>query len=153
MSTDQENGIATRRQRIISTLESLMQTLVAGYFIPPVRGYYERASIRNTWLENPVTLEEWPTNTGDYFNQARQRAWGCTMSISTDQRLGLAARETESGDVIAILYGLNTPAILRKRDDGGYTWFGDAYIHGVMDGEAMMDLEKGFYREETFELR
>jgi hypothetical protein len=59
----------------------------------------------------------------------------------------------QSGDVIAILYGLNTPAILRNRDDGGYKWFGDAYIHGVMDGEAMMDLEKGFYREETFELR
>lgn len=54
--------------------------------------------------------------------------------------------------MIAILYGLSTPAILREQEDGTYIWIGDAYIHGVMKGEAVVDPEKGLYQEEVLTL-
>jgi hypothetical protein len=53
-------------------------------------------------------------------------------------RLGLAPIETKVGDLICILYGASTPYVVRPNGDGNsMTLVGDAYIHGLMDGEAL----------------
>jgi hypothetical protein len=39
-------------------------------------------------------------------------------------------------DKICILEGCSVPVILRARENGGYTLVGDAYVSGIMDGEA-----------------
>ncbi|KAK8029343.1 hypothetical protein PG991_006399 [Apiospora marii] len=48
--------------------------------------------------------------------------------------IGLAPRETRVGDVILVLQGYCAPIVARR----GQRWrvVGDAYIHGVMEGEA-----------------
>jgi hypothetical protein len=53
--------------------------------------------------------------------------------------LGLAPAQTKSRDIVAILFGCSVPVILRKRagDGGDYEFIGAAYIHGIMDGEAL----------------
>jgi chaperonin cofactor prefoldin len=53
--------------------------------------------------------------------------------------------------------GATTPFVLRKLDemDGDkkvYRFIGNAYVHGVMKGEAMVDLEKEKYELETVAL-
>lgn len=61
--------------------------------------------------------------------------------IVTQRRyLGLTAEHVESGDVVAILLGGQLPFVLRKVE-GHYILIGEAYVHGIMDGEAMAELE------------
>jgi hypothetical protein len=47
--------------------------------------------------------------------------------------LGLGPREMKQGDSIFLLQGLSVPVILRKRQDGAYSWIGDAYVRGIVD--------------------
>jgi hypothetical protein len=42
--------------------------------------------------------------------------------------------------------------ILRKEDGGSYKWITDAYMYGVMNGEAMGGLENGTYVKEFDDL-
>lgn len=56
--------------------------------------------------------------------------------------LGLAPENARIGDFVAILEGGKVPYILRKREqasrDSTERWelIGDAYVDGIMDGEA-----------------
>jgi hypothetical protein len=51
--------------------------------------------------------------------------------------LGLGPADTREGDIIAILFGADVPFILRKLPNGQYQVIGEAYAHGIMDGEFM----------------
>lgn len=63
-----------------------------------------------------------------------------TLFISRDEEwLGLAPTDAIAGDVIALLEGGRVPYILRPGNEtqaGCYQVIGDAYVHGVMDGES-----------------
>ncbi|KAL7896603.1 heterokaryon incompatibility domain-containing protein [Trichoderma sp. TUCIM 5745] len=55
---------------------------------------------------------------------------------------GLAPKEAEDGDLVCILFGCTVPVILRPIEDLGlYKLIGEAYVHGVMDGEAVISSE------------
>ncbi|KAK4448890.1 heterokaryon incompatibility protein-domain-containing protein [Podospora aff. communis PSN243] len=56
------------------------------------------------------------------------------------------------GDVIIVLFGADVPIVLRpvEGSTGQYTLVGAAYIHGLMYGSALEELEKGEVTEETF---
>ncbi|QDS72198.1 hypothetical protein FKW77_005148 [Venturia effusa] len=51
--------------------------------------------------------------------------------------LGWVHEPTRVGDKLCIFEGSGTPFVLRERPDGFYEVIGDAYIHGIMYGEAM----------------
>lgn len=56
--------------------------------------------------------------------------------------LGLGPRIIKPGDVIAIIPSVKTPLILRKEteaSDAYYQLLDEAYVHGVMHGEALED--------------
>jgi hypothetical protein len=56
-----------------------------------------------------------------------------------DRWLGLAPMDAQVGDKIVLLGGGKVPYILRPKDGaetGYYELIGDAYVHGIMDGEA-----------------
>ncbi len=60
------------------------------------------------------------------------------LFISSDEEwIGLAPMSAIAGDVIALLEGGPVPYILRPSETqaGNYELIGDAYVHGVMDGE------------------
>lgn len=55
---------------------------------------------------------------------------------------GLAPKEAEEGDLVCILFGCTVPVILRPIEGLGlYKLVGESYVHGVMDGEAMISSE------------
>jgi hypothetical protein len=56
--------------------------------------------------------------------------------VTSAGRLGLGPRSMRPDDGIAILKGGNTPFVLRKVE-GGYLMIGSAYVHGIIDGEAV----------------
>ena len=55
----------------------------------------------------------------------------------------LGPLDTQPGDVLAIIPGGKVPYVLRKRLDseleGSYTFVGECYVHGVMDGQLLQD--------------
>ena len=51
-------------------------------------------------------------------------------------RLGLGCPGVRVGDVVAVVYRCAVPFMLRERLDGTIEFVGDAYVYGVMDGEA-----------------
>jgi hypothetical protein len=44
------------------------------------------------------------------------------------------------------------PYILRPVADGKFKFLGPCYVHGIMEGEAIKDLEAGKYKEEWLQL-
>jgi hypothetical protein len=58
--------------------------------------------------------------------------------LTADGRLGLAPGGAAAGDIVCILEGARVPYILRPRPDGSYSVVGEAYIHKLMHGEAML---------------
>jgi hypothetical protein len=55
--------------------------------------------------------------------------------LSVKGFVGLAPKHMEEGDVIVVFPGARFPYMLRKCDDGMYLLVGEAYVHGIMDGE------------------
>jgi hypothetical protein len=64
--------------------------------------------------------------------------------------IGLGPITIRPDDMICIFFGAQVPHVLQRRSGGcsGYTLLGQAYIHGIMDGELMRDDNK----HEDFEL-
>lgn len=55
--------------------------------------------------------------------------------------IGLGPRYLQPGDALCILFGARVPHVLRPRTEGqrGYLFVGEAYVHGIMDGEGIRD--------------
>lgn len=53
--------------------------------------------------------------------------------------MGLVPQDAEEGDRIAVIDGGRVPYVIRPsdREPGCWTLVGDAYVHGIMDGEIM----------------
>jgi hypothetical protein len=67
------------------------------------------------------------------------------LSFAMIRGLDFAPRGTRVGDEIWIFVGAATPFIIRRIDGGAYKFIGNGYVHGIMKGELMEDLEKGRY--------
>jgi hypothetical protein len=66
------------------------------------------------------------------------RPWDCRL-VTTDQgHLGMAPRQAIKGDVVAVLIGCSVPVVLREsKDASGYEVVGEAFIPGLMEGQAI----------------
>lgn len=61
------------------------------------------------------------------------------MVITEKGYLGLAPADSRQGDRIYVVLGCNMPVVLRKCGDF-YTVVGESYLHGFMDGEAILNV-------------
>ncbi|KAM0421364.1 hypothetical protein ACHAPT_010899 [Fusarium lateritium] len=76
---------------------------------------------------------------------------GRKLFISKGGYLGLAPEDASKGDQVWVLCGGRLPLILRslKKESGNssrfeYTFVGDSYVHGIMDGEFVeREMQKG----------
>jgi hypothetical protein len=57
--------------------------------------------------------------------------------MTSSGRVGLVPAETQSGDFVCLIMGLNFPFVLRQFDADLYILVGEAYIDGAMDGEIL----------------
>jgi hypothetical protein len=67
---------------------------------------------------------------------------GETIFRTIDGHLGSTFGEILPGDLICVLYGCNLPVVLRKVDDH-FLNIGTCFVLGLMDGEAIKDIEYG----------
>ena len=63
-------------------------------------------------------------------------ACGRALCLFDDGRAGWVPKTAEVGDQIAIFLGATVPILLRPRDNG-YIVLGEAYVHEMMDGQAL----------------
>ncbi|KAH7176190.1 heterokaryon incompatibility protein [Dactylonectria macrodidyma] len=55
--------------------------------------------------------------------------------LSKEGYVGMGPVTTASGDVIAVLVGARVPFVLRPKGAGRFSFLGEAYCDGIMDGE------------------
>ncbi|PVH77082.1 HET-domain-containing protein [Cadophora sp. DSE1049] len=63
---------------------------------------------------------------------------GRSFIITLKGYIGLAPLNTEIGDTVTVLEGGSVPFVLRALDEGGYKFIGESYVHGIMEGEALL---------------
>ncbi|KAH9238291.1 hypothetical protein K456DRAFT_1746444 [Colletotrichum gloeosporioides 23] len=68
---------------------------------------------------------------GQAASQRRKR----TLFVTQGGRLGLGPESMEKDDEVTIIFGTQVPIILRPCEQQ-YRFLGDAYVDGIMDGEA-----------------
>lgn len=82
---------------------------------------------------------------GDHYialcNSIGVNCSGRQLCITNRGYLGYVSSESQIGDKICILFGSAAPYILRKSKEGFFMLVGECYIHGIMDGEAMKELD------------
>jgi hypothetical protein len=89
--------------------------------------------------------ESHPMITADshqYVKSFGMTVTGRSFIVTEDRLMGLAPGTTRVGDVVMIIAGASTPFVLRSRagkDEGArrFALVGEAYVHGVMGGEAV----------------
>lgn len=67
-----------------------------------------------------------------------------------DGRLAWVPMASCLGDHVCLVQGAPCPFILRAHEDGGYVLLGDAYVHGIMQGEGLGTGEDGVVFEELY---
>jgi hypothetical protein len=65
--------------------------------------------------------------------------------------LGLAPWNAAVGDLICVLLGCRFPVVLRPIE-GGFRLVGEAYVDKFMNGEAIVALQEGKFRLDTFQI-
>jgi hypothetical protein len=89
---------------------------------------------------------------GIYWSVSRFCTGRKVFSTKTG-RLGLGPSVLKEGDICCVLFGAPVPFILR-RVNSSFKIVGEAYIHGIMKGEAVVDWILGEqYQEKTFEIQ
>ncbi|KAL9034024.1 MAG: hypothetical protein Q9180_005636 [Flavoplaca navasiana] len=71
---------------------------------------------------------------GESYKYGRNRS----IIITEKGQLGMAPQVSRTGDCIVVLLGCRLPMILRPKGNGEYLVVGEAYIDGLMTGEAFL---------------
>jgi hypothetical protein len=73
--------------------------------------------------------------------------------LSKQGYMGLSFPDIRVGDLVCVFLGLEVPFIVRLEKKAEFSLIGEAYVQGLMGGEAMQDLDAGFVELTDFELR
>ena len=84
---------------------------------------------------------------GEIYARALRMALHRNFCLSLEGRIGWVPRAAQTGDIISLMRGSPVPIIIRPtQQKNSYLMIGQAYIHGVMDGEAVAGKEDQFQR-------
>jgi hypothetical protein len=81
----------------------------------------------------------------DAYHVCKQRRFFWTKNGT----FGLGPQCMRIGDIVVVLYGGNTPYVLRPRD-GKYLFLGQAYVDRIMQGQLVKEVEAGRLQEQVF---
>lgn len=132
-----------------------------GIVFPPefVDFEYRRAESGDK-TEDRLVIEEFHDELTKRMNQAKIKtkddvdfqisatATGRLLFVTGSGDLGMGPPVLEVGDEVWILTGADVPLILRpSASSGEYRLVGEAYVHGIMQGEALADVRENDLRE------
>ena len=85
------------------------------------------------------------TESVDYLKYLDHIEESARVVLTERGKLGLAPSRTEDGDAVGIIQGARAPLILREVGRKRFQNVGQAYIRGIMFGEALE--REGFFEE------
>ncbi|KAK0623968.1 heterokaryon incompatibility protein-domain-containing protein [Immersiella caudata] len=93
------------------------------------------------FLDEPITKAK----AHEYVQNIGMTITNRSFIVTEEGAVGLAPAMTVVGDVVTIIAGADTPFVLRPvpGEMGRFELFGEAYIHGVMGGEAVASDDEG----------
>jgi hypothetical protein len=87
-----------------------------------------------------------------YMNpRISQMIGGRKVSVSESGHCGPVPDHAKIGDFICVLLGCDVPVILRQVEDH-YTFIGESYVRGLMEGQAIEALERGEVHLQDFKI-
>ncbi|KAF5878889.1 putative heterokaryon incompatibility protein [Botrytis fragariae] len=100
--------------------------------------------------DNHLSEEEFDANTEEHIRCVQTAAYASYKnamsyqqnrrpSISEQGYVGLVPGHSLPGDVIVIIFGMVQPFVIRSVGEDRWELIGEAYVHGIMDGEIMKD--------------
>jgi len=88
-------------------------------------------------------------NIATFLIYAMSRNFNRRLILTDDGYYGLAPQITKQGDVCCIIYGVGVPFILRKTEkEHHYKLVGESFILGIMEGQALENMEKWGLKEQ-----
>ena len=87
-----------------------------------------------------------------YLTQAMSNREFFIAEEGEDAYMGVVMGVPTDGDCVCILLGGDTPFVLRPKDHGEWEFLAEAYVHGIMDGEAMMRTQEEECKYQDFVL-
>ncbi|ESZ91946.1 hypothetical protein SBOR_7691 [Sclerotinia borealis F-4128] len=140
-----------------NAFQAFWRTLLSDCFRYPMRRLNEEeissyGSVFTSWKRGDTTTIELPN-----FDMAAELS-DRRFAITENGLYCLTTLDALDGDLIVVLNGAKVPVVLRKRtgNPGGsrdkceYVLVGPAYVHGLMDGEAMMLADEGRLEKQEF---
>ncbi|KAF2249584.1 HET-domain-containing protein [Trematosphaeria pertusa] len=98
------------------------------------------------WMEDGGNGKGQPISFAYMTMAAVISSWRRCFVRTSRGYMGWAPDCCRAGDVVVVLNGGLVPYVLRQLDETEfgqkYTFLGDAYIHGIMDGEAFEEMEQ-----------
>lgn len=90
--------------------------------------------------------------TSRFLSRVRECTRHRKFATTNSRRLGLVWPRARPNDLVCILLGCSVPVTLRK-EGRQYVLQGESYIHSMMDGQAMRDLDLGLYALQDFAIK
>ncbi|KAH8815982.1 heterokaryon incompatibility protein-domain-containing protein [Xylogone sp. PMI_703] len=127
-----------------SSLEAISASTRQYFKGAPVKEVYDALFARGTFTVWPLGVDRWRSYIEDiYCTLSSEILKKISMMIRTRAffttekgYIGIGPRNIERGDMIYDLIGGDVPFILRPDENPGeFKFVGDAYVHGIMDGE------------------
>ena len=73
-----------------------------------------------------------------FLSYAREVLKGRRFFTTKEGYIGLAPEAVQMGDQVCIILGCQSPLLLRREEKDRYLVIGECYIHGLMNGEALL---------------
>lgn len=142
------------REEILSLVRKMArrERIDAKLLTPEQKRYVK--DYAETWNLYAETFEKLLERVATYLDDSiRLYSRGRTLFKTSKGMFGLCHVAVRPGDVVILLWGTMSPIILRRRGQsngagGGFSWMGDAYVDGIMDGEFL----KTSPAHETFDI-
>ena len=86
--------------------------------------------------------------------QLSYTCFGRRCGFTTDQKVGIFPAATKQGDLVAVLHGGLLLYVIRPCDNqpDKYTFVGECYVEGLMDGQAMHVASEQYMTSRTLRL-
>jgi hypothetical protein len=138
-----ESSPTTRNVREPRPVEAFVRTLFADRdsdFQRIGSGHFE-----DFWTNPLVNKSTWPREVYSMTFATNRRFF-----VTCDGDMGLAPMRARKNDIVCVLYGCSVPIVLREEETGRFTFVGECFLHGFMDGEAMDKQKKYILKEQKW---
>lgn len=109
-------------------------------------------------LNDPTSPTNFEARYSFVFDNMHDSLRGYTFAVLDNGYWGIIPSVAKKGDSICVGLGLDVPVVIREVENSEsesllYSFVGPAYIHGVMDGEILEDIEAGKLHQQLVRIR